>query len=93
MDQKKSKYPKTIEEAVDLLISSLSEEQRQEFMNMPEEKLDTLHFTLGMYIRNTFGLPVRNPELFAACCPGWFQHPDDASSVIIEAAWKKLQRK
>lgn len=93
MDITKSKYPKTIEEAVDFLISSLSEEQRQELMNIPEEKLGTLHFTLGLYVRNTFGLPIRNPELFAACCPELFQHPDDASFVIIKAAWKKLQSK
>lgn len=93
MDKRKSKYPKTIEEAVDLLISSLSEEQRQELMNMPEEKLGTLHFTLGIYVRNTFGLPARNTELLDACCRGWLRHPDDVSSVIIKAAWKKLQSK
>lgn len=91
MGKTKSKYPKTIEEAVDLLISSLSEGQRQELMNMPEKNLDTLHFTLGMYIRNTFGLPAKNTELLDACCRGWLRHPDDVSSVIIKAAWKKLQ--
>jgi hypothetical protein len=82
MKNKKNDYPKTIEEAADLLISSLSEKERQELINMPEEKLLTLHFTLGMYIRNTFGLLAGNMELLDACCPGWLQHPDEASMVI-----------
>jgi len=60
--------------------------------NTPKEDLILHHFGLEAYIRNEFGLWQGNRELLEACCgKGLGIHPDDASSVIIKALWKKLQ--
>ncbi len=59
---------------------------------MAEEQLSSLHFSLGNYIRNEFGLWGSDEELLKACCPdSSLQNPDDASMVIIKALWWKLQ--
>jgi uncharacterized protein DUF6794 len=53
-----------------------------------------------MGIRNAFGLWQGNAALLKSCAearygPGpdaMFMHPDDASGVIIEAVWRRLQQ-
>ena len=87
-----SQYPKSIEEDVQLLLSVLSEKDRQAIRTMAEEDLPSLHLSLGNYIRNGFGLWGNNEQLLKACCPDDFlQDADDASGVIIKALWWRLQ--
>ena len=90
MDTIQAKYPKTIEEAVDILISSMPEGDREKLINMPEEDLINLHFGWGDRIRNAFGLWEGNEELLKAC-GSESGNPDGASMVIIRAAWKRLR--
>ena len=59
-----------------------------EISAMPEGDLITLHFGLGMEIRNAFGLHDLCSKLLSDCDE---VHPDDASGVIIKELWKKLQ--
>lgn len=82
------KRPKTVEEAVDLLFTLISDETKQQIKNTTEENLPDLHFGLGAGIRNEFGLWKDNKELLKACGK---EHPDDASSVIIKALREKLK--
>ena len=58
------------------------------------------HFSLGMRIRNTFGLWQGNNDLLASCFPDVtdpymlmiIEHdPDRASGVMVDALWGKLQ--
>ena len=85
-------HPKSIEEAVELLLTELPEKDQQVIRNMAEDQLSSLHFSLGNYIRNGFGLWESNVELLKACCPdGSLRNADDASMVIIKALWWKLQ--
>jgi hypothetical protein len=85
-------HTKSIEEAVELLLSELPERDKEAIRNIAEEQLSTLHFSLGNYIRNGFGLWENNEELLKACCPdGSPQNADDASMVIVKALWWKLQ--
>ncbi|MGV8149854.1 MAG: DUF6794 domain-containing protein [Alkaliphilus sp.] len=54
-----------------------------------------LHFGLGMYIRNNFGLWSDNDTLLKSCGADnrySSMHPDDISMEIIKMAWKKLQK-
>jgi len=51
---------------------------------MPEVDLITLHFGLGMEIRNAFGLHDLCSKLLSDCDE---VHPDDASGVIIKELW------
>lgn len=79
-------YPKTLQEAVNLLFSILSDETKEKLKKSPKENLS--FFGLGTYIRNEFGLWKGNKELLDSC---GVADPDDASSVIINALWDKLQ--
>ena len=90
--KKKKEWPKCVEEAVERLMAELSEEDKKELKNTKKD-LILHHFGLGEHIRNEFGLWQGNKELIASCCgEGYFQDPDEASSVIIRALWKRLQK-
>jgi len=85
-------HPTSIEEAIQLLLTELSGKDQQAVRIMAEEELSSLHFSLGNHIRNGFGLWENNEELLKACCPdGSPRNADDASMVVIEALWRKLQ--
>ncbi len=87
-----SQRPKSIQEAVQLLLTELPEKDRQVIRIMGEDQLTTLHLSLGNRIRNEFGLWSNNQELLDACCPdGSFPNADDASMVIIRVLWRKPQ--
>ena len=62
------RLPKTVEEAVNRLISELSLKDNTTIANMPEVELSTFHTSLGEYIRNEFGLWTDNKDLMASCC-------------------------
>ena len=79
--------PGTVEEAVDLLLDVLASEHKLVIATMSEDKLIDLHFSLGMAIRNAFGLHDPDSKLLASC---GVAHPDDASGVIIKELWNKL---
>ena len=84
-------HPKSIDEAVELLLTDLSERGRLAIRNMAEEELSSVHLSLGNYIRNEFGLWGDNEELLKACCPdGAPRNADGASAVIMRALWRKL---
>ena len=84
--------PKSIEEAVKVLLTELPEKDQLIIRIMAEDQLSSLHLSLGNYIRNGFGLWGSNVELLKACSPdGSVQNADDASMVIIKALWWKLQ--
>ena len=92
MPNEEKNYPKTIAEAVDRLLSTLSEEDKEAIKNTAKNDLLDLHFGLGTYIRNAFGLWDKNEELLKACCPHYpLCEADEASGVIIDALWEKLR--
>jgi hypothetical protein len=91
MPEAKKEWPRTVEESVDRLLSLMSEEDKQSLKNTSEKDLIMFHFGLGAYIRNEFGLWQGNTELLKSCKKECiFVHPDEFSSIIIEALWKRL---
>jgi hypothetical protein len=87
--------PKSIEEAVEVLLSELSEKDRQAIRIMAEQELSSLHLSLGNHIRNGFGLWENNEELLSACCPdGSLRNADDASTdhkgVMVETSARSV---
>ena len=80
--------PETVDEAVERLMTVLDDEEKNEIRSMTEDDLIDLHFSLGMVIRNAFGLHVPWSKLLASC---GVAHPDDASDVIISKLWRALQ--
>ena len=89
-------YPKTVEEAVDRLKRELTPEQQREIASMSERELMRLHFGLGMWIREHFGLWHEPSELLDRMLDAedidiFALDPDGASAHIIRAFWKHLQ--
>jgi len=91
-------YPQTLFEAVNYLYENMPEVNLQVLKITPENELPMLHFTLGQWIRNNFGLADgENQKLLYSCAENSdteyiypdigmaFIHPDDASMIIIQA--------
>ena len=90
------KQPKTVKEAVDVLLEELSKEDLEMIKNKKKDDLGDFHFSLGMYIRNEFGLWGENEDLFYDCFGAkkgecFLGHPDMASDKIVDALWERLQ--
>jgi hypothetical protein len=84
--------PTTLDEAVGVILAMLEEKDLSEIAQMPFADLINLHFGLGQWIRNNLGLWQADSALMKAIqahTPSI--HPDDASTVIIEALWHRLQ--
>ena len=82
------KLPETVDEVVDRLMMVLDDEQKIALATLQEDDLINLHFSLGMAIRNAFGLHYVDSKLLASCNTAI--HPDDVSGLIIKALWDKL---
>ena len=80
--------PKTLDEAVDRLLIILSDSDKNIIANTPEQDLVDLHFSLGLAIRNGFGLHQPDSQLVSKCVSA-----DDASMLIIRQLWKRLNAK
>jgi hypothetical protein len=83
-------WPKTLDEAVDDIISKTKKEEILTIINTPRTSLIKYHHSWGAGIRNAYGLWQGNPKLTRSACGGDC-HPDTASMKIIEAVWDKLQ--
>lgn len=86
--------PKTVDEAVNRLVSEVPLKDRVTIANMTEGELDSLDSTLGRYISNAYGLWGENKELMESCrllsgSDGLYE--DKAYSLIINELWKKLR--
>jgi len=81
------KTPETVNDAVDLLIRILIDEQKNEIAALQEDELFDLHFTLGLAIRNAFGLHDLDSKLLADCGT---KHPDDGAGVVVRYLWARL---
>jgi len=59
------KLPETVDEAVDRLMMVLDDEQKIALATLQEDDLINLHFSLGMAVRNAFGLHNADSRLLA----------------------------
>jgi len=82
-------WPRSVDEAATRIIASLSEEDKKTVRETPRDQLIMFHMGWGMGIRNSTGLWRGNEELLKDT---GVEHPDDASMVIIEAIWERLQK-
>ena len=86
--------PRTVEQAVDRLISELSLKDKTAVANMAEEDLDFLLPTLGDYVWNKYGLGTENTDLVQSCriLSGRVDFKeDDCPMFVIHELWKKLR--
>jgi Domain of unknown function (DUF6794) len=85
-------WPVTVDETVRDILPRISrlEKLRIRFMKK-EEDTTALHFGLGLWIRNRYGLRRGNEKLLVSAC-GFRCQPDDASGKIIDAVWETLRK-
>ena len=93
-------FPRTVDEAAGRVLAELSERDKEWIKGTPRGSLIQLHFGLGSFVRNTCGLWAGNDELMGACAragrpeenglPYLSVHPDDASAVVVEEVWRRL---
>jgi len=77
--------PRTVDEAVELLITELSPEDVDRILRTPEEHvIGELHLSLGMAIRNRWGLWGGNSPLLLSCGTA---SAEECSSRILERVW------
>ena len=76
-----ARLPETLDEAVEIIIGRLNDEELADVAAMTDDDLISAHFGWGMGIRNEFDL-WRNDRLVRSCDAF---HPDDASTVIMKA--------
>ena len=91
-------YPTTIFQAVNRLLSALTDVQKEGLRSTSPQDLWRYHYSLGRYICNELGLCAGNDELVRSCYQargkGWIPfdspQPDDPSEIIIDALWARL---
>ena len=80
--------PKTVSEAVNRLLVILTDIEKEQIKALPKDDLVLLHNnSFGKDIHNAFGLNDGNTALLG------HRTADDAAIKIIEALWKRLQRR
>ena len=53
------------------------------------DEMISYHHSIGMMLRNEFGLWKRNSELYGYLYNMGLRHPDDMSSVVLESFWAR----
>lgn len=82
------RWPATIDEAVGVVIATLSDEDKAAIAAMAESDLIGLHFGLGAWIRNNLGLWKGNRALLESTGA---TDADDASMLIVAAVWERVR--
>jgi hypothetical protein len=81
-------WPASVDAAVAVAMDSLDESDLRSITYMGIDDLSSMHFGLGMWMRNGFGLWSGNWRLMSDCGE---THPDDCSGVIIHRLWNRLR--
>jgi len=91
---KEKEFPITVEEAVDKILSDISEYKKVKIANMNEERLSVFHQDFGFYIMNTMRLWTNEP-LRQSCCQvsGLSKvNVDQASYIILKELQNRLRQ-
>jgi hypothetical protein len=100
------RHPTTLDEAVDVIMSELTEEDKASIRGSTRENILHDHYMLGLYIGNSLGLWHGNSKLLVSCgmqkirslgitnvsgeYP--FTDPYDSSCIILIAIWERLKK-
>ena len=84
------RIPRTVQEAVDHMSAALGPDEKELIRTAGKADLGQFHFGLGTGIREVLHLWHGNKDLLKSC-GSESMHPDDASMVIVEALWRRLQ--
>jgi hypothetical protein len=88
-------YPNTVQEAVDLIISVLTEKEKADIARLKENEVPRLYGSLGFHIRETFDSWFDNEKFVESCrsLSGEDSFSKEiTSSVVVRAIWEELRR-
>ncbi|MGD9245857.1 MAG: putative molybdenum carrier protein [Desulfobacterales bacterium] len=86
--------PKTVDEAVDQIISGMTLEERVRMANFDKEELRVINYSLSIFIRNHLFMKDINKKLFESCrivSGNKNLNESTAAMVIIEKLWEQLR--
>jgi len=83
-----NEFPTTVDAAVRLLMSMVDESEQAKIAAMDSEDMYTLHFGLGVWVRNHMGFYAGNDQLLKDTGE---TGADDASMVIMRAFRDRLR--
>ena len=92
--QKIPVLPKTVDEAIEQIISDMSLEEKVRMANFDKEELRVINYSLSIFIRNQLFMKDINKELFESCLAvseNKNLNESTAALVIIEKLWEKLR--
>lgn len=87
--------PKTVDEAVELLISDLDVEEKIKISNMGFDEINNNNSRFYEYFHKVSDLLLNNKKLLASCrsvSQDCIYNVNDASGIIIEAFWRKVRQ-
>ncbi len=82
-------FPKTVKEAVEIILSEMTGRDKLLVRNTKKEDLVKFHSGWGNEIRNRLGLWEGNDALMRDANE---IHPDSVSTKIMEAVWEEMQK-
>ena len=83
-----NEFPTTVDAAVRLLMGMVEESEQAKIAAMDSDDIYTLHFGLGVWIRNHMGFYAGNAQLLKDTGES---EPDEASMVILRAFRDRLR--
>lgn len=81
-------WPSSVDGAVTAAMAVIEDAELKSIAYLGKEDLASMHFGLGLWIRNNFGLWGGNWRLMSDCGES---HPDSCSGVIIDRLWNRLR--
>ena len=87
--------PRTVDEAVTILLADLPLLERSRLANLTVEELDLINHIVGLQIAKDFLLWSGNDALLQACMTATETTDGDdldPTKVIVRAMWQKLQQ-
>jgi len=87
--------PNTVQEAVDQIISVLTEKEKADIARLKDNEVPRLYGSLGVHIRDTFDSWFDNEKFIESCRSligedGF--NKEITSSVVVRAIWEKLRK-
>ena len=87
--------PNTVQEAVDQIISVLTEKEKADIARLKENEVPRLYGSLGVHIRETFDSWFDNEKFIESCRSligedGF--NKEITSSVVVRAIWEELRK-
>ena len=84
--------PRSVSQAADRIVRNIHPEWRKTLLKTKRQDLDQFQYVWGTGIRDSLCLQAgNNDQLLRSACGGQLCHPEDASLVIMETVWDRLQ--